>query len=426
MLFHDTLVGRLIGDQERMRQAYEQQLAAERRNAEREAASQSSARKAIEARLGELLARQARLETRTEKVARLLKDTSGEAAPQAWAKASPTRPESTPGRQAEQVPTLSSDPQLAITKLTGQKPRPVEDSVNLSSYAEEPAVRPRPPATQPPAAGAVLRDGAEGAELRPNARADDLPAAASVAAAHLPQSVDTLTNALDRVEHLQVEALRQANARAATTLDRIRVALRRSGLDPSRFAKLSAKGRGVGGPFVPLPSGTSASDFDAQSRLLEARLEEHDALSRTLSAVPIRQPFPGEIQVNSPFGPRRDPFGMGWALHPGVDLHAAEGTIVRATAAGKVTRAGYAGGYGNMVEIDHGEGLSTRYGHLSAILVSDGEVVAAGTPIGRVGSTGRSTGPHLHYETRIDGVPVDPMRFLDASPVLLAAIRGAS
>ncbi|MBN8921351.1 MAG: M23 family metallopeptidase [Rhizobiales bacterium] len=101
-------------------------------------------------------------------------------------------------------------------------------------------------------------------------------------------------------------------------------------------------------------------------------------------------------------------------MHTGLDFRGATGEPARATAAGKVTNAGWSGGYGRMVEIDHGNGFATRYGHLSEILVKDGQTVRPGQIVGRVGSTGRSTGPHLHYETRIDGEAVDPHRFLRA------------
>ena len=101
-------------------------------------------------------------------------------------------------------------------------------------------------------------------------------------------------------------------------------------------------------------------------------------------------------------------------MHTGLDFRAEYGAPVRASGAGQVIAAEYAGGYGNMVEIDHGNGVSTRYGHLASIAVSPGEAIAAGVIVGRAGSTGRSTGPHLHYETRIDGEPVDPQRFLRA------------
>ena len=118
--------------------------------------------------------------------------------------------------------------------------------------------------------------------------------------------------------------------------------------------------------------------------------------------------------MSSPFGVRTDPFLGRPAMHTGIDLRGDIGEPAHATAAGKVTIAGWDGGYGNMVEIDHGNGLATRYGHLSEIDVKVGQIVRIGQVIGKIGSTGRSTGPHLHYETRINGEPVDPQKFLRA------------
>jgi murein DD-endopeptidase MepM/ murein hydrolase activator NlpD len=109
-----------------------------------------------------------------------------------------------------------------------------------------------------------------------------------------------------------------------------------------------------------------------------------------------------------------DPFVRGPAIHTGIDLHGDTGDPVRATANGRVTIASWQGGYGKMVEIDHGNGLSTRYGHMSVIDVKVGDQVRIGQTIGKIGSTGRSTGPHLHYETRINGEAVDPQKFLRA------------
>jgi murein DD-endopeptidase MepM/ murein hydrolase activator NlpD len=137
--------------------------------------------------------------------------------------------------------------------------------------------------------------------------------------------------------------------------------------------------------------------------------------------MPLRRPLFGEASVTSPFGYRADPFLGRPALHPGVDLVQEYGAPIRATGAGKVIHAGPFGGYGNMVEIDHGNGLTTRYGHMSAVLVEEGQDVKPGDELGRLGSTGRSTGPHLHYEVRQDGEPVDPTRFLHAGEGLMAA-----
>ena len=141
-------------------------------------------------------------------------------------------------------------------------------------------------------------------------------------------------------------------------------------------------------------------------------------MTRLLPILPVRAPLIGDASVSSPFGYRTDPFLGRPELHPGVDLVQDYGSEIHATAGGRVTHAGPMGGYGDMVEVDHGNGLVTRYGHLSEILVAEGQEVTAGALLGRLGSTGRSTGPHLHYEVRVDGEPVDPERFLAAGAPL--------
>jgi murein DD-endopeptidase MepM/ murein hydrolase activator NlpD len=173
--------------------------------------------------------------------------------------------------------------------------------------------------------------------------------------------------------------------------------------------------RGIGGPFVPLKAPSSgASAFDRQLYRINVARAEVDQYSQTLFNVPVRKPVAGEVDMSSPFGVRMDPFLHRPAMHTGIDLRGDIGEPVRATATGRVSIAGREGGYGNMVEIDHGRGLATRYGHLSQIDVKVGQKVRIGEIIGRIGSTGRSTGPHLHYETRVDGDPVDPQKFLRA------------
>lgn len=125
----------------------------------------------------------------------------------------------------------------------------------------------------------------------------------------------------------------------------------------------------------------------------------------------------------SAFGVRSDPFRGSAAMHAGVDLSASYGSPIYATADGVVDRAEWFGGYGNMVEIDHGKGIATRYGHMSRIAAKSGETVKRGELIGYVGSTGRSTGNHLHYEVRIDGYAVNPMPFLQSGNYVMAAAQ---
>ena len=138
--------------------------------------------------------------------------------------------------------------------------------------------------------------------------------------------------------------------------------------------------------------------------------------------MPIRKPIEGEPDLVSGFGVRQDPFTGSPAMHTGLDLRGEPGDPVRAAADGTVTAAGWSGGYGRVVDIDHGHGLSTRYGHLSAIDVHVGQFIKTGQVLGKVGSSGRSTGPHLHYETRIRGEAVDPQKFLRAGIRLQGSI----
>jgi murein DD-endopeptidase MepM/ murein hydrolase activator NlpD len=430
LMFRDTLVGKLIADQTQMRVEYEEKLAEQRVRLDEAATQQASTQGTFEGRLRELLSRQAQLETRTESVAQLLRGGSADlTAVHARAGAVGAASNSSLDRQGVNVArSQPADPLKAIADFAGQKPRPVDEADGVSSYAEDqslklaspqsPSLAAPAPATPPPFQGGARLPG-------PRASLSDGGSSETNLAKAGPLSIETVANSLDSVERLQVETLEHANRSAAVAVDKMRFMLRHSGLDPARFVRLARKSTAnTGGPFMPLPKDASTSSFEALLHGLKVRLEEHDELSRTILMLPIRQPLQGRLEITSPFGARKDPFGMGWALHPGVDLHAEEGSIVRATAAGKVTNAAYTGGYGNMVEIEHAEGVDTRYGHLSAILVSDGQMVTAGMPIGRVGSTGRSTGPHLHYETRIDGDPVDPMRFLKSSDVLTAATGG--
>ena len=194
------------------------------------------------------------------------------------------------------------------------------------------------------------------------------------------------------------------------------------GVDPRKLSRNSA----MGGPFVPArPPQSGASAFERQLYRVNLARAELDQYSHALAAVPVRKPVAGAVDMSSPFGMRVDPFLGRPAIHTGIDLRGEIGEPVHATATGRVTIAGRDGGYGNMVEIDHGGGLSTRYGHLSKILVKPGQLVRIGETIGLIGSTGRSTGPHLHYETRINGEAVDPQKFLRAGIRLGSALAAA-
>ncbi len=171
-----------------------------------------------------------------------------------------------------------------------------------------------------------------------------------------------------------------------------------------------------GGPFV---AGDYTGDFDGDAELeialslLDLRLSRWSALQRVMRTLPLSVPLE-QYQLSSGFGSRKDPINGRKATHRGLDFRAPMKAPIYATAPGKVTFAGWSGPFGRMVEIDHGHGIRTRYAHLKKILVKSGQSVANREKIGLVGSSGRSTGPHLHYEVRYKGVPLNPQKFVTA------------
>lgn len=146
---------------------------------------------------------------------------------------------------------------------------------------------------------------------------------------------------------------------------------------------------------------------------LDGRMDRLQNLEKLLREMPLVPPV-DELKVSSPFGRRLDPIEGEWAFHSGVDIPGEEGMAVRATAPGVVLYSGDGGRYGVMIEVDHGNGITTRYGHLLRSLVRKGDRVKYRERIGELGSSGRSTGPHLHYEVRVDDKPRDPMNFIQA------------
>ncbi len=191
--------------------------------------------------------------------------------------------------------------------------------------------------------------------------------------------------------------------------------------DAARTLPARAKAGGTGGPMIPADSAEAASDLkaDQQYRNLFNTWKKLDTFQHAAISIPAVQPVE-KLAFTSNFGIRTDPFRGTAAMHAGVDIPGPVGTPVYATADGVVDRAERAGGYGNLVEIDHGKGIATRYGHLSKILVEAGSRIHRGQLIALMGSTGRSTGPHLHYEVRIDGRAVNPAPFLTNADFLVA------
>ncbi|MGU3286702.1 M23 family metallopeptidase [Methylobacterium mesophilicum] len=362
IVFHDDVLAGFVARQGAMRDAYEARLAELQDRLDRTRRDRAGAESSLAERVAAALERQAELERRQAALANL----------------------------GSPIP----DP-----LTTGALPSRLDDGFRLRpTESGTPARFPSP---------ALPRRSARDAEtglIRLEARLDGLGAA-------------------------QGARLAQVVERAGDTVRRLRGLIGRTGFDPDRFDRAAA---GTGGPLVPLDAAALdgpgyetrfESRFDTRLALARRALDDGARLHQLAATLPLGRPIRGQPVVSSPFGTRLDPFTRGLALHTGLDLKAEYGEPARATAPGRVSAAEFAGGYGNMVEIDHGHGVVTRFGHLARIAVRPGQRVAAGDVLGMVGSTGRSTGAHLHYETRIDGDPVDPQRFLEAGADLPAALQ---
>jgi murein DD-endopeptidase MepM/ murein hydrolase activator NlpD len=360
VLFRDDIAAQFVRRQSAMQYAYEERVSALRVRLDRMASQKLIEQDGVETRVADLASRQVQLENRQA----MLIDLAGAA----------------------------GEPGPARTRMPEPAPQPASPS--------------SPPKPMP-----------EGFGLR--TRAGDGAALASPVRARLVE----LSGAIDATAEAQGRTLALIRGRAREEATRLRLAIAETGLNVDRLApakttdrtaaeKAASEPAGVGGPLVPL----SGFDLDfAETRRALGDLERVRPLAR---ALPLLRPTPTDAGVASPFGYRVDPFTRGPALHTGVDLKAEGGSVARAAGAGTVTAAEWNGGYGNMVEVDHGHGVTTRYAHLSAYAVREGERVAQGQMVGRVGSTGRSTGNHLHYEVRLEGEPVDPTRFLRAAAKL--------
>src|SRR5581483_1029182 len=197
----------------------------------------------------------------------------------------------------------------------------------------------------------------------------------------------------------------QLAERTQAGIDGLKRLIARTGLDAEKLVTEQTP-RGLGGPFVPAPV---KKDDKVQANLvgLGSQIGRLEEMRRLLRSLPVGAPL-DQFNVMSPFGVRHDPFSGQLAMHNGLDLSAQMRSPVMATGPGVVVVAGWNGEFGNMVEINHGYGISTRYGHLSRIYVKPGQRVTSRHVIGLVGTTGRSTGPHVHYEVISDGKNINP------------------
>jgi murein DD-endopeptidase MepM/ murein hydrolase activator NlpD len=253
---------------------------------------------------------------------------------------------------------------------------------------------------------------------------DELPAEAAVTetATEEDKAVKTISALVPEAAGLaQIEArqIRFAELMTRVALARTQKAesaIRQFGLNPDTLARQA--GTAQGGPFESFFGSSKKDVRDPRFTKLAVSLGRMDAMERALAAIPTSMPA-AVMMMSSGFGYRSDPFSGGAAMHNGLDFKGPLGTPILAAAEGKVTSVGTQGGYGNTVEITHANGLVTRYAHLSGFNVRNGQKVDRGVQIGRMGSTGRSTGSHLHFEVRLNGQAINPRKFLEANSDVL-------
>ncbi len=247
----------------------------------------------------------------------------------------------------------------------------------------------------------------------------DLAGAISVSGGGQVADIAQATAAVDSMMEESREALVGISSAAEAQTKAIAAEFDRLGLKLDLPASTTI---GVGGPLLPAREGPDATGLADDANAAMAALVRFKAARGAIEGAPVHMPITENFRYSSGFGNRTDPFTGGKAFHAGMDFAAPSGTMVLAAGAGTVVFVGERSGYGKVVEIDHGNGIMTRYAHLSAWIAVEGQKVQSGTPIAKVGSTGRSTGPHLHFEVRKSGDAVNPNGFLDAGKRMLAIL----
>ncbi|MGX5831435.1 M23 family metallopeptidase [Mesorhizobium sp. 43Arga] len=367
LVLRDDLIGATTARQARMQQAYEDRISALRAQVDRITSRQLLDQQLMENKVSELIERQTQLSQRHGRLGPLLERAENEA-----------------GTVPAEDPAAAAKPDKHA-EVTGSISQPAQNYAVASLAADLGTADTRPFSLW-------------------STRTDPLPS--DSAADRADKLFVSINQSLKSIENEQLTRISTLADNAYKSADAIQQALQAAGLPvDSDFGKNESD---VGGPLIPLDS---SMIFDSKVKELDEALDTLDQLKKEARQLPLSNPAPGH-SVTSPFGVRTDPILGTAALHSGMDFRAPIGMAAKVTAPGIVTKAGWNGGYGRMVEVDHGNGFATRYGHLSEIDVTVGEKLDAGAIIGKTGSSGRSTGPHLHYEVRHNGEAIDPLRFL--------------
>jgi murein DD-endopeptidase MepM/ murein hydrolase activator NlpD len=354
LVFRDDLIGAAVARQAHMQHAYEDRISALRAQVDRITSRQLLDQQRMQNKVSELLSRQVKLSELHGRLTPLLE------------KVGATTPDPAPAPASK--PDQRADAGAA-------PPGPM-----ALAYAEA-------------SASPIL-------ELRTNPAGEPAESAADRA----DKLFVSLNQSLRSIESEQITKVSSLADDAYLTADQISSVLSQAGLPVDADLGKPA----MGGPLVAIDKSRM---FETKAKELDGALNRLDNVRKNAASLPLANPAPGRA-ISSTFGVRKDPFLGTPALHSGMDFSAPTGFPAKATAAGTVSKAGWNGGYGRLVEIDHGNGFSTRFAHLSRIDVTEGKKVERGDVVGVVGSSGRSTGPHMHYEVRRNGAAVDPLRFI--------------
>jgi len=363
LVLRDDLLGASIARQARIQHEYEDRISALRAQVDRVTSRQLLDQQVVEKKVEKLMERQSALTDRHGKINELIE-------------------------RAESVGAAQPEIPVPAVKPTADDKRASADS----------------------AFDAILGTDTKTAGIDPiTTRALGFaPTAAESPANRADRIFSNVSLSLKSIEQQQIAKIENLRLGASEKADAIATILRRTGIQP----KDQDSTEDTGGPYIPV-NNPVGDKFDLKLTQLDLALQRLEEVRSQALRYPFGNPIPGAMETSG-FGYRKDPFLGTLALHPGIDFRGSIGDPARAAGTGTVVSAGQASGYGNMIEIDHGNGITTRYGHLSEILVRVGQHVDTGDTIGRVGNTGRSTGPHLHYEVRRNGVAIDPSGFLNA------------
>jgi len=371
LIFRDDLVSASVTRQARIQHEYEDRIAALRAKLDRVTSRQLLDQKAIEGRVQELIKRQTTIGQRNGRLTSLLQK---------------AKKRGLSAGITGSIPVPSTSPVKEIDTLT-------TGSVDISKAPKQAAL-----------SGFNLRGVAAPTNNQVQfAERLNTPRLNTAFTNELFGDVANAIGLIDKTQRDEVDNIRIAAAKKTLRISKV---LKSMGYSlPDTFSS------SVGGPFVPLDHSVN---FDQHLIALEESLIHYDRAIAVARSLPTTEPLPG-ARITSRFGQRRDPFNGKAAFHGGIDYKAKTGTPVGAAADGTVIKAGRMGGYGKIVEIKHRNGYITRYAHLSRINVKVGDRIASGQRVGKVGSTGRSTGPHLHFEIRRRGKPVNPSPFMSAA-----------